>query len=223
MKHCKDCDKEITKQAKRCKQCWQEYHSQLMKGKYKGKNNPNYKDGRFCKKYYCKICGKGIHKDTVIYGFGRCKSCQISQRNIKDWKNPKYRKRMIKIISRKAKKRLSIPQNNPMYGIPSPHGKKIKYKGNWMRSSWEVAFAKYCIKNHIKYRYESKTFDLGNMTYTPDFYLPETDTYIEIKGWWRDKAKVKFNAFKNKYSKVKIKVLMKKNLEKLLGLAFQEE
>jgi len=32
-------------------------------------------------------------------------------------------------------------------------------------------------------------------TYTPDFYLPETNTFIEVKGYWRDDAKVKYDKF----------------------------
>jgi predicted nuclease of restriction endonuclease-like RecB superfamily len=57
-------------------------------------------------------------------------------------------------------------------------------------------------------------FDLGTKGYIPDFYLLESDTYIEIKGYWRKDALVKFNLFKNKYSSIKIKVLMKKHLKK---------
>jgi len=102
-----------------------------------------------------------------------------------------------------------------MYGKMVTHGKGQYYKRSYMRSSWEVKYASYCIKNHIKYRYESKTFDLGNCTYTPDFYLPIQDKYIEIKGWWRDKAKMKFKLFKNQYPKIKIELLMKPDLEKM--------
>jgi len=45
--------------------------------------------------------------------------------------------------------------------------------------------------------------------------LPEFDCYIEIKGWWRDKGRVKFERFKKLYPKVRIKVLMKLELEEL--------
>jgi len=62
---------------------------------------------------------------------------------------------------------------------------------------------------------KTKTFDLGNTTYTPDFYIPEWDCYIEIKGWWRRKAREKIKKFKKSYSKVKIKILMKKDLQEL--------
>jgi len=95
------------------------------------------------------------------------------------------------------------------------HGKWGKYKGINMRSSYEIAYAKYLDKNNIKWQYESKTFDLGYATYTPDFYLPNQDKYIEIKGYWRDDAKKKFKEFKNKYKEIVIEVLTKNKLEKL--------
>ena len=84
-----------------------------------------------------------------------------------------------------------------------------------MRSSWEIKYAKYLDKKKLEWLYESKTFDLGNTTYTPDFYLPESNRYIEIKGYWRKDAKEKFELFKKLYSKVSMKLLMKKELEKL--------
>ena len=96
-----------------------------------------------------------------------------------------------------------------------PHGNGEYYKNNWMRSSWEIVFAKFLDLSGYKWLYEPKAFDLGETTYTPDFYIPEWDLYIEIKGWWRDDAKIKFNAFKKKYPNKNIKVLRKKDLQEL--------
>jgi predicted nuclease of restriction endonuclease-like RecB superfamily len=104
---------------------------------------------------------------------------------------------------------------NPLFGKLPSHGKRIKYKGICMRSSWEVSYAKYLDKNNWKWLYESKTFDLGNMTYTPDFYLSEDNAYVEIKGYWRDNALLKYRLFRKIYPKVRIRVLTKKSLKKL--------
>jgi hypothetical protein len=88
-----------------------------------------------------------------------------------------------------------------------------------MRSNWEVLYAKYLTKHNIKWNYEPRTFELvingKETTYTPDFYLPKTNEYIEIKGWWRDNAKIKFEAFKRQYRNIKIKILMLMELKKL--------
>lgn len=104
---------------------------------------------------------------------------------------------------------------NNRFGKPPLHGKKQKYKDVWMRSSWEVLYAKYLDQKKIKWVYEPKTFNLGNCTYTPDFYLPKKDLYIEIKGYWRDKSKKKFELFKRNYSNISIKLLMKEDLQKI--------
>ena len=84
-------------------------------------------------------------------------------------------------------------------------------------NSTNYKHGKYCIINHIKYRYEPKAFNLDNTTYRPDFYLPKTNEYIEIKGYWRNDAKTKFKLFKKLYPKIKVKILMKPKLQ-ILGV-----
>ena len=44
------------------------------------------------------------------------------------------------------------------------------------------------------------------MFYVPDFYLKKFDTWLEVKGYWRDDAIRKYTEFTNKYN-VKIKVI----------------
>lgn len=116
-----------------------------------------------------------------------------------------------------------IGKDNNRYGKASPQIKRIKYKNTCMRSSYEVAYAKYLDENNIKWEYEKKIFEIvyndngvnKEGTYRPDFYLPETDEYIEIKGWWRYEDRERFTSFKNTYPNIKIKVLMKKELKEL--------
>ena len=83
------------------------------------------------------------------------------------------------------------------------------------RSSWEANFAKWLDLSGIKWKYESRTFNLGNTTYTPDFYLPEFDCYIEIKGYWRKDAKQKVNKFKRKFKNIFLLVFEKDKLNTL--------
>jgi len=105
-------------------------------------------------------------------------------------------------------------KNHPNFGIIT-HTKYLKYKEIYMHSSWETAFAKWCDNHNIQWLYESKTFDLGNITYTPDFYLPEFNFYIEVKGFWRDDAKIKFEEFKQKYCGERIKIVDKIELQSI--------
>jgi predicted nuclease of restriction endonuclease-like RecB superfamily len=120
-----------------------------------------------------------------------------------------------KTISKEMRKKLSkinSGRNNNMFGKIS-HSKGKYYGKIWMRSSWEIAYAKWLDKQNIKWLYEPKAFDLGESTYRPDFYLPEIDTYIEIKGYWRDDAKKKFILCNKLYPKIKIRILNERSLK----------
>ena len=66
-----------------------------------------------------------------------------------------------------------------------------------MDSTWEVACAKRLddlgirwIRNpSLKLKYTTRGRRQRN--YIPDFYLPDLDIYIEVKGYWTDRAKWK--------------------------------
>jgi hypothetical protein len=182
----------------KCMDCHQEIDPRAKRccscaGKEKFRLNPPIRNPKIS---YCIDCHKQLGNSAYYIGTKRCNSCEVTRRYRLGLKNNKGR-------------------NSPNFGNPPKHLKRIKYKNYLMRSSWEVAYAKYLDKQNVNWQYESRTFDLGEMTYTPDFYLPETDTYIEIKGWFREKDKIKMNNFKIKYSQEKIIILMKKDLENL--------
>ena len=60
----------------------------------------------------------------------------------------------------------------------------MKRKG--FRSEFERGFAHWLIKNGIKYEYELYYVEYQPKIkkYTPDFYLPKQDIYIETKGFF---------------------------------------
>jgi hypothetical protein len=189
--YCK-CGKEIKHYYnKRCKSCgtklsWKRGNRQQRRT-YIGKNNPNFKDGRSLNNR-CKDCGIDIKRQTT-----RCDKCENKHHSLS------------------IKGRLNF-----WFGKhPFTHRKKIKYKNIRMRSGWEVAYAKYLDKRGIKWQYESKTFDLGDTTYTPDFCLPETDTYIEIKGYFDKKGKDKFYLFKKLFPETIIKLYRYNHLKRM--------
>ena len=102
-------------------------------------------------------------------------------------------------------------RNHPRFGI-KPKYYRDKYKNTLMRSSYEIKFAYFLDCSNIKWNYELRTFDLGDTTYTPDFYLPEFDCYIEIKGWFPLKDQKRVNLFKKCYPKVNFELLKQKEL-----------
>lgn len=54
------------------------------------------------------------------------------------------------------------------------------------RSDYELTIAKFLAEQGVKYEYESQklTYQPKPKVYTPDFYLPEQDIYIEAKGFF---------------------------------------
>ncbi len=56
-----------------------------------------------------------------------------------------------------------------------------------LRSSFEVIFAKYLLKHRIRFEYEPRKIQLApDIIYIPDFYLPDSDTWVEVKGYAHD-------------------------------------
>ena len=77
--------------------------------------------------------------------------------------------------------------------------KIITYNGVDFHGSWEVEFAKYLDNNNIcwernihkfEYYFENKIH-----YYTPDFYLLNSDVYVEIKGYPTERDFCKWNCF----------------------------
>jgi len=96
-------------------------------------------------------------------------------------------------------------------------GKRSDLEDKYFRSRWEANYARYLNFVGEEWEYEPKEFEFeeikrGTRFYTPDFYLPDRGQYVEIKGWFRDKDKIKLKRFKKFYpEKFKQLVLVIKN------------
>jgi hypothetical protein len=165
----------------------------------------------------CKAIFKPSNKDSKYCSL----ECSYTSPCRKEFSKEHKRK-----ISNFAKTR--IGKLNPMYGRKAAHGKgswhiSFESKRFFLRSSWELAFAKYLDSKKIKYEVENKRFPIKYTyegiekegTYCPDFYLPEKDKYYEIKGWWRDDAKSKYDAFNSQYPDIKNILITSAFLKKL--------
>lgn len=99
---------------------------------------------------------------------------------------------------------LEIAKTNPNSYSAGNQGRCKTYEidGIKLKGSWEVKYYLYCIENNIpiirptngfQYHWEGKT-----RTYYPDFYHPNFDVYIEIKGYETDRDKAKWTNFPKK-------------------------
>jgi hypothetical protein len=68
------------------------------------------------------------------------------------------------------------------------------------RSGYEKSVAEWFYDNEISFEYEPYTFLLGTDTasYTPDFFLPDFQVLVEVKGIWQRRNKVQ--KFRELYS-----------------------
>lgn len=60
--------------------------------------------------------------------------------------------------------------------------KPTEYKGIQFRSKLEAQVAYFFDQCGIHWQYEPDRLGDGDREYNPDFYLPETDDYVEVKG-----------------------------------------
>ena len=103
--------------------------------------------------------------------------------------------------------------------LPNKRSRKGGYKedlGHSVRSPWEANFARILKLMGVTYIYESQIFELPRKgTYHPDFYLPELDRYVEIKGYWDFKSLLKVTLFFRAYPNIELCLIGEREYEKL--------
>ncbi len=134
----------------------------------------------------CRFCG-----NTIPYEFRKRVFCSDECEN------------KVKSIEAKQKH---------LGGITKGHGSGIagKYKNIKCDSKYELAYLIYCLENNINIVRNKKSFtymypNKGYRKYYPDFYLPDSETYVEIKGYYQESTKYKVQAMK--YANVNFKIL----------------
>ena len=124
------------------------------------------------------------------------------------------RKRLTDILSKaewtpERRKRhsdsmLKAVLRNPKSYAKSNRGrvKHIKKYGLVFDGSWELIFYEWCINNNVKIEDNNKFFDYvwedKSKLYNPDFYLPEYDLYVEVKGYYDYRDICKWSHFTEK-------------------------
>jgi hypothetical protein len=72
-----------------------------------------------------------------------------------------------------------------------------------LRSNWEANFVRILNGYKIKFEFEPTVFSFpikrGTKGYTPDFFLTDSNEWIELKGYLDSKSKVKLKRFKRYY------------------------
>lgn len=78
-------------------------------------------------------------------------------------------------------------------------------------SRWEANYARILNFQGKKWIFQPKTFRLKNQNYTPDFYLPKEDVYVEIKNFLSEYSAKRDREFRELYPDLKLKLILKKD------------
>ena len=125
--------------------------------------------------------------------------------NIKKWSDPEFRKKHSEAMKRAVEK-------YPESYTSSNRGrtKQIIFDGIKFQGKWELEFYQYCKANDITIERSNEWFEYewnGSRKYFPDFYLPDLDMYIEVKGYETDRDRAKWRDFPKK-----LKVIQKQDI-----------
>jgi hypothetical protein len=94
--------------------------------------------------------------------------------------------------------------------------KRFPYKGAPLRSSYELRVAQAFDVLGMRWVYEPKRFDLNGVgTYLPDFYLPDEEMYVEVKGYYGPKSAITMSRMLDVHPEVAVAILQRPQIEAL--------
>lgn len=118
---------------------------------------------------------------------------------------------------REQKRRGGLAAMSALHGAFAKHAHR--YGNQYFRSSWEVIFARFLRRLHVRYRYEPHVFKLADGSYyVPDFlvFIPGSEPiYVEIKGLWLARSVDKVRGFRAAYPQVRLMVLEQAEIESI--------
>ncbi|MCX6806543.1 MAG: hypothetical protein NT135_00215 [Candidatus Berkelbacteria bacterium] len=137
--------------------------------------------------------------------------------------NPSCSK-VFKTLPSSLRKYCSVPCSISVIGSNPTSPRASKGKGGirydidpkiYFYSRWEANLARVYNYLDIKWISQPKIFDLGTQRYTPDFYLPEYNAYIEVKNFLSSYSKMRDRLFRKKYPNIKLTLIGKKQYNTL--------
>jgi len=153
---------------------------------------PGHSKGHKGTNQFIKAKELGLSKPVV--------SDETKKKLSKVWKNKTLPQEMKKKISISINK--AIKEHPESYSSTNINGrvKHYEYNGFKLDGKWELEVAKYLDNKNIKWEKPLKgfTYEWNNSKhiYFPDFYLPEYDYYIEVKGYQRERDLYKWKSIK---------------------------
>jgi len=194
------------------KEDYEKQYGQLFSDKYKSQMIANGSVGHESENYIGELnpfYGQHHKKETLL---------QMSNTVKEKWKTQIHFNRGRK-HTEIAKKNIALGHTgskNGMFGKPAAKGSSFgiqgvrKDIGHYVRSTLEANYARCLQYDKVKYLYEPKSFlltiDNRELNYWPDFYLTETDEYVELKNYKRPGVD-KVELMRLQYPKVNVRII----------------
>jgi len=91
-------------------------------------------------------------------------------------------------------------------------GRRADLENRFFRSSWEANIARWLNVQKIRWEYEPHEFEFvkvkrGARFYIPDFFLPDENRYIEVKGWMDPKSRTKLKRMVKYFPLISIELI----------------
>lgn len=175
--------------------------------------------------FICKFCNKECSTEKSVIGH-ECR-CKENPDKIPQWNAGKvgsqiaWNKGLPGLFSglthsAESKKKISRSMNGNQNA--NHRGDRQSYYNDIrMDSSWEVKTARYFDENRIEWKYNERGFTLSDgRVYYPDFFIYENLQFIkliEVKGYFREANRLKFEMFLREYPLVKTELWQKQELK----------
>lgn len=212
------------------------YNACIKKDEFTKKSCPGDLKCRFCGKEYLKYKLFLNHEKTCTHNPNRIEKTErknVSNQYIKAKKlglpSPEISEETrYKLSLTRSKKtteqrkrtsdamKLAVKNNPDSYSKNNVSGrvKIVNYNGINLKGAWELKTAQWLDSLNIIWINETNPHDYfwneGWHKYFPDFFLPDYNSYIEVKGYKTDRDDAKWNQFNDK-----LIIIDKRNIDKL--------
>lgn len=150
------------------------------------------------------------HKNKISNGVKRNFKETGRKIDVNGIKNPFYGKHHLEetrqILSEKSTANL-LAGKTTIYQGRSFIREDLKEYGNIM-SSFEANYIRYLKHINEPFEYQIPILLSNNRWYICDFYLPNSKQFIELKGYLREKEKLKYELLKSSYLSMKWRMIM---------------
>ena len=183
--------------------------------------------------YTCPTCKKTFtcsqRKTKRIYCSEKCKYKGLEKR-YQGEANPSYKGGLMEKVclycnktfkadrshSRRYARYCSLSCSSKFMWSNKGDRRRLEYKGSHFRTELEYKYAVWLDSYKLTWFYEPKSFYLRDGVYTPDFYIMEWNTFVDIPRKITPNIERRIDFFKQAYPNHDLKIMLPEELEQII-------